>query len=736
MINHTEYVLKNSFHAKDKNLIDNIDFTYECMALDTESCTRKKGDNSGAKIYLWGLTSTRSNKLIYGETFNELFDVFGNLFINHYSKSLKKLSVSRKLKDKVKYIKIPVSVHNLAWDLEFLKYYLLENGYKYKMGVLTQVKSKGAFYNSVEDVEEERSFHIVQNDNVVYGATIYTDYSFKKMIGKKEITFKLCIDLFDSLKIITTELSNFTQYINNIDEVFYKMKEDYDYNSYREDGHIPSTLELRYLYNDCYLLKKGLEDFYIDGLCGGSMPRVGKRTASSIAFDKLKEITWGEEHKEEAYIKYFELDKVTRYETTRKRVELQSYSGGYTHVNHRVINKMINNIAGCSADINSSYPAQMSYKKMPYGKPIRKEYGKKPKFSDEEVFLIEVGFDYVKPKKEKYDLPVFKIGSGNTKTLKELYGDVSAQEYFSTNIKDDGEVLEVFKALEGSSLTTNYNIVITSVEYEFLIKHFDFGYFTNINDDNFFDTYYADKFNGLVIGECLYYKGETGKFKDFIDYFTEMKVKNKKLGNTPLVNQAKLFLNSCYGKFGTRTVKYEKDLIMENGLFTFTSENQLCYEGKEFYRAYASFVTSYGRLQLWNTIIYAVGVKNFLYCDTDSIYCLREEESLKNDMNKIGEYIDSTKLGCWDIETHFNAFKVLGQKKYMYNNIDKDKNGNIKGLSVKCAGLPLEARNIIAKEGFDEFYLGKRVIGKKQKKKVYGGYLLLDSEFTIKKIVW
>ena len=105
-------------------------------------------------------------------------------------------------------------------------------------------------------------------------------------------------------------------------------------------------------------------------------------------------------------------------------------------------------------------------------------------------------------------------------------------------------------------------------------------------------------------------------------------------------------------------------------------------------------------------------------------------------MNKIGEYIDSTKLGCWDIETHFNAFKVLGQKKYMYNNIDKDKNGNIKGLSVKCAGLPLEARNIIAKEGVDEFYLGKRDIGKKQKKKVYGGYLLLDSEFTIKKIVW
>ena len=745
MCKHSKLVLDNSVHAKDKNLINKIDFGYECLALDTESCTRKKGDNSGAKIYLWGLTCTRSNTLIYGETFEELFNVFENLFINHYAKNFKKISLGRGFKQKVKYIKIPVAVHNLSWDLEFLKYYLFENGYKYNIGELSQVNTKGAFYTTVKDIEEEKSFHIVQNDNVVYGATIYTNFSFKKIIGKKEVTFKLCLDLFDSLKIITTELSNFPNYIHEIDDMFYKMKDKYDYESYREDGHMPSLLELRYIYNDCYLLKKALEDFYIDGLCNGVMPKTGKRTASSIAFDKLKEITWGDEGKEEHYIKYFELDKITKYESTRKRIELQSYTGGYTHANHRLINKVIDNRflnikgdnpVGCSIDINSSYPSQMCFKKMPYGKPIKKEYGKKPKFSDDEVFLIEIGFDFVKPKKKKFNLPVFKIGAGNTKTLKELYGDISAQEYFSTNIKDDGEVLEVFKSLEGSSLATNYNIVVTSVEYDFLIKHFDFGYFTDINEDNFFDTQYAEKFNGLIIGECLYYKAEVGKFRDFIEYFTEMKVLNKKLGITPLVNQAKLFLNACYGKFGTRTTKYEKYMIMENGIFSFTSENQICYEGKEFYRAYASFVTAYGRLQLWKSIIYAVGVDKFLYCDTDSIYCLRDEESLKNDMNSIGEYIDNTKLGCWDIETHFNAFKVLGQKKYMYYNTDKDKKGVVKGMSVKCAGLPKDARKIIAKEGFNEFYLGKRVIGKKQKKKVYGGCLLLDTEFTIKKIVW
>lgn len=732
---HKEIVLKNSIHCSNLREINNLQLGFECFSFDTESCTKLPNDNSGAKVYLWGLMATRTNKMIYGETLQEFINTMGYLFENNYFNEFGDIKLKKKKGElpKQKYIKFTVGVHNLAWDIEFLKYALYDMGYSYRMGELDVVKGKGRFYNTIKDIEEEKTFHIVQNDNVVYGANIYTDFTYKYEQNGEEIELKLCIDLFDTLKIIVSDLASFPNYINGVDEMYYKMKEEYDYNSYRKDGHQPSILELRYLYNDVYLLKRGIEDFYIDGLCGGEMPLVGKRTASSIAFDELKRITWGDEKTEEQFINYFQLDKVTRFESTRKYLEIQSYAGGYTHANHLFINKILRK-QGCSLDINSSYPSQMAYKEFPYGKPFLKTFGVKPQKNKDEVFIVEVGFDYVRPKKKEYNLPIFKIGAGNSKTLKPLYGDISAQEYFSTNILENGEVLEVFKNHSGCNLTTNYNLVLTSVELEFWLNHFDFGYFETQND--IYRTRKVEDFKGLVYGNCIYYNSEVGKFRRFVEEKTEMKVKNKELGITSLVNQAKLFLNSAYGKFGTKQDKKEKDMVLSNGIFTFTSDNEIEYQGKEFYRPYASFVTAYGRLQLWNSIIHAVGVDNFIYCDTDSIYCLREEKSLIKDMNDIGQYIDKTKLGCWDVETHFNKFKVLGQKKYMYYNIDKDKEGKEKGIKVKCAGLPADARKIIASEGFDSFYLGKKVVGKKQKKKVIGGCLLLDAEFTIKKIAW
>lgn len=727
---HSEIVLNNSIHCSEHDKIKELDLSFECFSFDTESCTRYENDNTGAKVYLWGLMATRSNVLIYGETLQEFIETMGFIFENNYKNKFGDMKI-KKVKGEEpeeKYIKITVAVHNIAWDIEFFKYALADMGYNYRMGTLDVVRGKGRFYNTIKDVEQEKTYHIVQADNVVYGANIYTPYSFK--IDDTDV--KLCIDFFDSLKIIVSDLASFPDYIDNIDEVFYKMKEEYDYKSYRPDGHKPTLLELRYLYNDVYLLKRGLEDFYIDGLCRGTMPIVGKRTASSIAFDELKRITFGEEKTEECFIDYFQLNKTTTFENTRKVLEVQSYGGGFTHANHKFINKVLN-VFGCSLDINSSYPSQMAYKNFPYGKPFKKTYGDKPTFKEDSLFIVEVGFDYVKPKKPEFDLPIFKIGAGNSKTLKPLYGDISAQEYFSTNISGN-EVLEVYKNFEGCNLSTNYNVVLTSVELEFWLKHYDFGYFEK--QENPYFTREVEKFKGLIYGNCIYYKCEVGKFRKFVEEKTEMKVKNKKLGIKSLVNQAKLFLNSAYGKFGTRQDKREKDMIINNGIYAFTSDNQIEYIGKEFYRPYASFVTAYGRLQLWNSIIYAVGVENFIYCDTDSIYCIREEKSLIDDMNNIGQYIDKTKLGCWDIETHFNCFKVLGQKKYMYYNIDKDKEGKEKGINVKCAGLPKDARKIIANEGFDAFYLGKKVEGKKQKKKVVGGCLLLDTEFTIKKIAW
>ena len=744
MSKHLEIVKKNSLSIQNYKLND---FLFECLIFDTESCTNEYVDvknstpeeiaNKGAKVYGWGLGCTRSEKMIYGQTLEEFIELMPKLFEKYINLfGIDKIKKGKKGYPSHKFIKIPMAVHNLAWDIDFFKYVLPKMGFNYRMGLLQNVYTKGVNYQSCVDVEEEKTYHIIQADNIVYGCNIYFPFTHEVKNKDGSITkVGLCLDMFDSYKIIATGESNFNKYVNGIDEMFYKLSEEYDYDAYRPDGHIQTELELRYQYNDIYMLRAVIEQFYIDGLCDGVMPKNGMRTASSIAFKKLKEMTFGEDKTEELYNNYFEINQLTRFEGTRKRMEIASYGGGFTHASNLYLNKHMKR-NGCSLDINSSYPSQMAYKVFPYGKPVLGEYGVIPSINEEDqCFLIEVGFDYVKPKTDKDKLSIFKIGASNSVALKPIVGNISGQEYFMTNILNN-EVIPVYHELQGSYLNANYKVVLTNVELDFWLKHYDFGTL-EVDDFGCVIENQELKFNGLEIGEVLIYKAERGKFRGFVEYFTEMKVENKKKGNIPLTNQAKLFLNSAYGKFGTKQAKTEKDLILdENGLYVFTSDNEITYEGKEFYRPYASFVTAYGRLQLWNVIINAVGVENFIYCDTDSIYCFREEKDLIKDMEKIGQKVDKTILGMWDVETHFNEFKVLGQKKYMYNNIDLNKDGNQKGINLKCCGLPHDARKIICNEGFDAFYIGKEVTGKKQKKKVVGGNLLLDAKFKIKKIMW
>lgn len=379
---HLEIVKQNSYYY---NNIKGINFNFECLIFDTESCTKFLNDNTSAKVYGWGLGCTRSKQMIYGETLSQFFTTLNNLLNTNASKlvSIKKV---KKAYPKTKYVKVPIAAHNLGWDIEFIKYALMEQGYNYQPATLKEVKGKGSAYQTTTLKEEEKSFHIMQADNIVYGATVYMPFSYNHTNKDGSITkVGFILDFFDSYKIITCSVDNFPNYVHNVDEMFFKMKEQYDYSSYREDGHIQSDLELRYQYNDIYMLREVIEQFYIDNLCEGIMPTIGKRTASSIAFDKLKRMTFGEEKTNALYESYFEIDQTTKFESTRQRVENESYSGGFTHANKKYVTKHLKK-EGCSLDINSSYPSQMAYKIFPHGKPKKGEYGKKPTVKENEVF--------------------------------------------------------------------------------------------------------------------------------------------------------------------------------------------------------------------------------------------------------------------------------------------------------------------------------------------------------------
>lgn len=704
---------------------------WDCLIFDTESCEKTEGKNIDAKVYGWGLGSVNSKDMIYGQTIEQFITCITDKFETDYDILKPKFTKNRKTKKYPveKYISIPIAIHNLKWDIEFIKYSLEELGFKYEMATLTSVNNIYEKYTKAVTVKKEKTYHITQCEGVVYGAEIYLPLNIEQRHRDGSITkVGLCLDLMDTAKIIVDKVENFPDYLSKkVWDIYYKLNEKYDYSSFRKEGHIQTDLELRYQYNDIYMLREVVEQFYINTLLEGDKIGKGRRTASSIAFHELKKITFGEENTEKLYREYFELDKRTSFESDRKRIEKQSYKGGYTHASNLYLGKDITR-NGCSIDINSSYPHKMKDMLLPYGRPRKYTYGEIPYIDKEkQVYLIEVGFDYVRPKRKEYELEIFKIGSANIKELSKIVGNVSGQEYFYTNIIND-EVIDIKQELKGSKLKSGYKQVLTNVEFDFWNKYFEFGHYSY--DDEGFILNSDISFNGLEIGEVLIYKAEKGRCGNFVDYYTKEKIENKKKGNKSLTAKAKLMLNSAYGKFGSKTEKQEKQLIKNNkGVYVWGRVAGYDYESKEYYIPYASFITAYGRLMLQKNIIESIGVENFIYCDTDSIYCFLQEKEVIKNMENNGEILDKYILGGWDIESNFDRFKCLGQKKYMYH---KEKGGN----ELKCCGLPEDARKTIAKQGFDEFRLDKEVEGKKQKVCVQGGCLLLNVKFKLNKISW
>jgi DNA polymerase elongation subunit (family B) len=191
-------------------------------------------------------------------------------------------------------------------------------------------------------------------------------------------------------------------------------------------------------------------------------------------------------------------------------------------------------------------------------------------------------------------------------------------------------------------------------------------------------------------------------------------------------------MNSLYGKLGSgfeRTImNYIKD---DNGYFKiqrkYVNDSDFDYEERrKYYRAFASFTTSYGRIALLSIIIKIeekFGEESFLYSDTDSIYATLSVQEFKS----LGVDLHKSRLGAWDIEKEFTKFKCLGPKKYILYGHEYGKNQKDK-ISAHCSGLPYNVQKTL---NFDNFYLGA-VFTKKQKKKVIGGYRLELIKFELK----
>ena len=349
-----------------------------------------------------------------------------------------------------------------------------------------------------------------------------------------------------------------------------------------------------------------------------------------------------------------------------------SYKGGYVYVNPKFQEKQID---GCIVlDINSMFPDKMRNKPLPFGQPVNR----KPKGNELYICRFEADFDI----KEGY-LPTVQV-----KNMPGLYSPT--QYVLHTN--------------------TTPTLVMTSIDFKLFQEHYDINYMSE--------------------PEYLCFRSKTGVLADYIDKYMSIKEEATHTGDKAERFIAKRYMNSPYGKFGTRKDRINKvpKGLNEFGIVMYEREP---VTARTEYVPYASFVTAWARD---NIIRDAQKLYDrFIYADTDSLHLAGYD--VPDNL-----WIDDAKLGAWKHEGTFELGKYLRPKTYIHGHypegyVPESEQGmeSIIVDEIKCAGMP---DTVKANCSWENFRIGATFdTGKLTQVRVKGGVFLDNIPFTIKENV-
>ena len=200
------------------------------------------------------------------------------------------------------------------------------------------------------------------------------------------------------------------------------------------------------------------------------------------------------------------------------------------------------------------------------------------------------------------------------------------------------------------------------------------------------------------------------QFKEYVDHWTDEKVRATIEGNAGKRQIAKLMLNSLYGKFATRLTVESRYPEMVDGVLRYTDLEPTTR--KPVYLPVGIFVTAHARFK---TITSAQSVYDrFLYADTDSLHLLGTDVPECLD-------VDPVRLGAWKHESTFTRAKFLRPKCYT-EEIDGK-------LSTHVAGMPY---NVHSQVTLDNLNYGAVYDGKLYQKRVPGGIVLVPGKMQIR----
>lgn len=349
-----------------------------------------------------------------------------------------------------------------------------------------------------------------------------------------------------------------------------------------------------------------------------------------------------------------------------------SYKGGYVYVNPKFQEKQID---GCIVlDINSMFPDKMRNKPLPFGNPVYR----KPRGDELFICRFEADFDI----KEGY-LPTVQV-----KNMPLHYSPTQYIEHTTATPK----------------------LVMTSIDFKLFQEHYDINYMSE--------------------PEYLCFRSKIGILADYIDKYMTIKEEATYTGDKAERFIAKRYMNSPYGKFGTKRDRINKipKGVNQFGTVMYERENVIA---KTVYVPYASFVTAWARD---NIIRDAQKLYDrFIYADTDSLHLAGYD--IPDNL-----WIDDAKLGAWKHEGTFELGKYLRPKTYIHGHYpegyvseSEQGMGNIIVDEIKCAGMP---DTVKANCSWENFKIGATFdTGKLTQVRVKGGVFLDNIPFTIKENV-
>lgn len=510
-----------------------------------------------------------------------------------------------------------VYFHNLKFDGDFILKYLAKNNYKLK---------------NYDDVKKVNDFGMLRQINKIYAIKLNL-YSIKT---KKQF----CVEFRCSLMMLSSGVAALGKCFG-----LNKMETNYHIEPQKDWQDYPKQF-LEYLKRDVQIVKKAINYFEneIEGFVKHSQFRNYFRnfhwwkflTIGALAYD----IQW-------RYTKKFkEINKGLKCSLESYELASKFYFGGFTQFNEKIQNKIVECPKGLCVDINSAHPFSMT-KDLPYGEMHDYDI-EKPLQNEKVIYYYKI---FCRQAISKYDeLPCLinwnKINKTNFFT-KHRY-EFNLSNFTCYYQKDEWELLQQF-----------YDFIDWKIE----------------------KTYWC--YSSSYLSKCV---------KDLYQF----KVKHDKENNNALKHIYKILLNSLYGKHSTRlnfneyyvcSSESEYNGLLKQGHFIYNKKEYELTECNErvklpycwilkatpktfkernYNKIIASTITAYSRMNLLNTIK-LMGIKNFLYCDTDSIYLKNYKQK---DLDKIE---DRYEIGKWKNENKkFKWFIVRGSKCYIaYDDVNK-----------------------------------------------------------------